>query len=222
MMQVYVAPDVVDVEALHTYLGESSFRALSIRQQIAKQAETVLAAHAAGDRRIRMHVMSWWPDARGQSLDDVMAKRLTLADAKLTMSCEYGFGDWQDVEALGDAAADGSFELALDDMLAGEFHQFKARIERQPHLIAARSAYGHGSTLLHYLGANGVESHRQRTPLNAAEIARFLIDSGADINAEANMYGGGQTAYALASTSAHPQKAGIADQLNRVLSCEEV
>jgi len=40
---------------------------------------------------------------------------------------------------------------------------------------------------------------------------------GASKQAQANMYGGGQTPLALASTSAHPYKAGISDALNRVL-----
>jgi len=35
------------------------------------------------------------------------------------------------------------------------------------------------------------------------------------------MYGGGQTAWALASTSAHPHEAGIIDQLNSVLAVSE-
>jgi len=216
-MKVYVAPEVAEVDALHPYLTDDAFRALSIRDRIAKQAETVQAAHAAGDRRCRMHVMSWWPDTGGRSLDAVMAAPLTREDARLTMSREYGFRDWEEVDALGDAAPAPSFEQALEAMLAGDSQELTARLERVPNLATARSAYGHRSTLLHYLGANGVESHRQKTPLNAVELARLLIDHGADITAEANMYGGGQTAFALASTSAHPHNAGIADDLNRIL-----
>src|SRR5687767_9692458 len=44
-------------------------------------------------------------------------------------------------------------------------------------------------TLLHYLGANGVEPFRQHTPKNAVEIVAVLLDAGADVNAEAQMYG---------------------------------
>ena len=71
--------------------------------------------------------------------------------------------------------------------------------------------------MLHYLGANGVESHRQKTPRNAVEIARLLIDRGADIEAEADMYGGGQTTLALVQTSAHPAAPGVADALCTLL-----
>ena len=49
-------------------------------------------------------------------------------------------------------------------------------------------------------------------------LARLLLDRGADLLAEAQMYGGGQTALALASTSAHPHKAGVAPELLGVLA----
>jgi len=216
-MRVYVAPDIAMVDDLHPYLADASFRAPTIREQIAKQSNVLYAAHAAGDRRVGVHLMSWWPGARGRSLDDVMSMPLTAADALATMSREYGFQDWAEVDALGNTTPEVHFERALDEMLAGDIAQLRSRLNHDPHLVAARSSYGHRSTLLHYLGANGDESHRQRTPLNAAALARLLIEHGADISAEANSYGGGQTALALASTSAHPFAAGIADELIDVL-----
>lgn len=216
-MQVYRAPEVLDVVALHPYLSSDAFRQLTIREQIAKQASVVQAAHAAGDRRIRMHVMCWWPRARGLSVDDVMIGDLTIADAKLTMAREYGYQDWTEVESLGSSMSSAAFEQALDAMLAGDIEQLQMRLRADPDLVRARSNYGHRSTLLHYIGANGVESHRQQTPLNSIELAKLLIDLGADPKAEANIYEGGQTAFDLASTSAHPRNAGIADDLNRVL-----
>ena len=161
--------------------------------------------------------MSWWPDARGKSVSEIMAGTFTELDALLTMSREYGFENWGCVEALGALKPDAAFEGALDDMLAGDVEALKARLEANSSLVAACSNYGHGATLLHYLGANGVETHRQKTPLNAPDLARLLIAHGADRSAMANMYGGGQTPYALASTSAHPHNAGIAEELNAVL-----
>ena len=165
-MQVYVAPDVADVEALHPYLADGTFRALPIREQLGKQAETVRAAHGAGDRRIRMHLMSWWPGARGKTLDQVMAARFSLDDAMLTICREYGFDGVQGVAALGDAAPDGVFEQAVDEMLAGNLSNFKSLLQREPHLATARSAFGHRSTLLHYVGANGVESTTRKVKVH--------------------------------------------------------
>lgn len=141
----------------------------------------------------------------------------TLDDARLTMAREYGFVDWNQVEELGDTRPPADFEQALDDMLAGDVEGLRQRLIANRQLTTARSAFGHRATLLHYIGANGVESHRQCTPLNAADLAQLLIDHGADVDAEANIYGGGQTPLALASTSAHPHEAGVAADLNRVL-----
>lgn len=63
--------------------------------------------------------------------------------------------------------------------------------------------------LLHYTGANGVENYRQRTPSNITDIVKLLISAGAEIDAEAGMYGGGATALGLAATSIWPSKAGV-------------
>jgi hypothetical protein len=50
-----------------------------------------------------------------------------------------------------------------------------------------------------YVGVNGVEDERQRTPANAGEIVQVLLDAGA----EADQYGGGVTTLGLAATSVH-------------------
>ncbi len=214
---IYIAPDVAEVDALHPYLTERSFRQLSIEDQIARQAETLHRAHCAGDRRVRMHLQCWWLAAIGRPLDEVMNMPLTEADARLTISREYGFSNWDAVTALGAERVDETFELALDEMLAGDLASLERRLSQAPNLAKDRTVFGHRSTLLHYLGANGVESHRQKMPLNAADAARLLISCGSDIKSVANMYGGGQTAYVLAQTSAHPYEAGIADELLHVL-----
>lgn len=216
-MQVYIAKDVADVIALYPYVQEGSFRALSIRDQISLQAHTLLKAHREGDHRVAMQVMSWWPHAQRLTAQEILDAPFNEEDAKLTLSREYGFSNWLAVEALGDHQTDATFEHALDLMLAGDNEAIMNALAQTPDLVSARSRYGHAATLLHYLGSNGVESHRQVTPLNAAELANLLISRGAEKNAEANMYGGGQTPYALASTSAHPKAAGISDALNQVL-----
>ncbi len=213
-----MAQEVREVETLHPYLQDPAFRSRSVRDQIDEQSATVLTAHQAGDTRLRMHVMCWWPQAIGRTLEDVMAGMFTEADARLTMAREYGFENWDAVEALGGLTSSPAFEAALDGMLAGNLEALRIQLQDQPELATAQSVFGHRATLLHYLGANAVESHRQRTPMNAVAIAELLIEAGADIHAKANMYGGGQTALALAATSAHPRKAGVSDALNRVLA----
>jgi ankyrin repeat protein len=67
--------------------------------------------------------------------------------------------------------------------------------------------------LMHYVGPNGIEYFRQLTPRNAPEIARLLIAAGADVNATADMYGGGATVLGLSATSITPAIAGVVEPL---------
>src|SRR6476660_4919015 len=71
--------------------------------------------------------------------------------------------------------------------------------------------------LLIYVGANGVEDERQRTPANAVEIAQMLLDAGAEVDAEADLYGGGVTTLGPAATSVHPERAGVQNAVLKFL-----
>ena len=77
--------------------------------------------------------------------------------------------------------------------------------------MRARSAYGHRSTLLHYVSANGVENRRQRTPRRILEIVQLLLGAGADPDAPAGSYGEGDhnTPLCLTVSSGHPAEAGL-------------
>ena len=46
---------------------------------------------------------------------------------------------------------------------------------------------------------------------------RLLVEAGADVNASAEMYGGGSTALGLLITSDHPAKAGVMADVRKVL-----
>jgi len=104
---------------------------------------------------------------------------------------------------------DPQFERAVDALIAGDAPALQAMFREDPALIRARSRRGHHATLLHYIGTNGVEDERQRYPPNAVEMLNLLLAAGADVNAEADMYGGGATTLGLVSTSIHPSKAGL-------------
>ena len=121
------------------------------------------------------------------------------------------------MEARGENPPDPAFELAIDTLLNGDVEKLRGRLSRDPSLVHRRSAYGHRSTLLHYVGSNGVETYRQKVPLNLAEIARLLLEVGADVNGTADMYGGGTTTLGLLVTSDHPAKAGVTDDVRKVL-----
>jgi ankyrin repeat protein len=84
-----------------------------------------------------------------------------------------------------------------------------------PDLTHARSARAHRAMLLHYISANGFERFREKTPGNIVEIARLLLNAGADVNA-ADTYGKGTTLGRVA-TSSHPRRVGVQIPLLEIL-----
>ena len=86
-----------------------------------------------------------------------------------------------------------SFEAAADAIVSGAVAALERLLHDDPELVRARSTREHRATLLHYVSANGVENYRQKTPANAVEVAKLLLDAGAEVDAAADMYGGGST-----------------------------
>jgi len=142
------------------------------------------------------------------------ANRCTLAGAQFVIARAHGFRSWpQLVHHLQSLARSGSgahaFEAAAEAIVTGNLATLKRLVRRNPELVRARSAREHNATLLHYVSANGVESYRQRSPRNAVAIAQFLLEVGSEVDAEADVYGGGATTLGLVATSVHPEKAGV-------------
>jgi ankyrin repeat protein len=140
------------------------------------------------------------------------------ADARAIVAREHFFEHW-DAFAAFDAAQrrPGSpiarFEAAVDAIVTGDEATLTRLLREDPGLARARSPRTHHATLLHYVGANGVEGFRQRSPKNAVRIAAILLDAGADIDATAGMYGGGSQTLGLIATSIHPVTAGVLEDL---------
>lgn len=109
------------------------------------------------------------------------------------------------------------FEAAADAIITGDTATLQRLLSQEPQLIVARSTREHRATLLHYVSANGVEDYRQKTPKNIVEIAKILLDAGAEVDAECDAYGGGSTALTLTATSIHPEQAGVQIELMKVL-----
>ena len=98
-----------------------------------------------------------------------------------------------------------AFEAAAHAIVSGDISTVRRLLQEQPELIRARSTREHRATLLHYVSANGVENYRQVTPKNIAEITEFLLAAGAEVDGEADVYGGGCTTLGLVATSAPPR-----------------
>src|SRR5262249_48872044 len=108
------------------------------------------------------------------------------------------------------------FEAAIEATIAGDIAALRPLLDADPALVRARSTRitpfdppRHRATLLHYLAANGVEGYRQQSPANAVEVARLLIERGAEADALADMYGGQCTTMSLLVSSTPPANAGV-------------
>jgi hypothetical protein len=142
-----------------------------------------------------------------------------LADAQFVIARSHGYESWpkfvRALETLAHSRTsdESRFEVAVDAVVSGDLRALTRLLHEEPGLIRMRSMREHGATLLHYVSANGVEGYRQRTPKNAVEIAGLLLRSGAEVDATANVYGGGATTLGLAATSWHPERVGVQEEL---------
>lgn len=149
-------------------------------------------------------------------------RKCALADAQFVIARSHGFFSWsalaKHIEQLTRwNSAVAQFEAAADAIVSGDIRTLKRLLKENPKLVRERSRREHRATLLHYTSANGVEGYRQQTPKNIVEIADLLLKSGAEVDAQADIYDGGCTTLGLAATSVHPEVAGVQAPLLQVL-----
>jgi hypothetical protein len=198
--------------------------------QYQQQAEMFLEGYRAGDagviRLYREHhprfldeKIKWLP--KDVSDAEVLAEGLGLADAQMAVARCHDFQDWAALAAYAAAVAEKTsvvyrFEAAVEAVVDGDLGALSSLLREDPELVRARSTRithfdppAHRAMLLHYVAANGVEGYRQKTPKNAVEVAKTLLDAGAEVDALANLYGGCCTTMSLLVSSCHPADAGV-------------
>jgi hypothetical protein len=149
-------------------------------------------------------------------------RKCSLADAQFVIARSHGFSSWprfaQHLEQVARQNSPTSqFEAAVDAIVSGDLTTLRRLLDENPELVRERSTREHHATLLHYTSANGVEGYRQKTPKNIVQITTLLLQSGTEIDAEADVYGGGSTTLGLAATSVHPETAGVQEALLQLL-----
>jgi ankyrin repeat protein len=193
------------------------------------QADTLLDAWNAGDETAICVFRSRHPKflddkipwlQRNLTDAEVRATPIDRDDARLALARAYDFQDWAHLEeyvaSVQQPGPIARFERAVEAVIDGDISTLEQLLAEDPELVRARSTRVthfdppmHRSTLLHYLAANGVEGHRQRSPKNAAAIAKVLLEAGADPNALSWAYGGQCTTMALLVSSSPPDEAGV-------------
>ena len=162
-----------------------------------------------------------WTDELEKFARQQLSKTCSLSAAQFIIARAQGFESWPKLSNHLAAIVRASspvnhFELAADSIVTGDVVTLERLLGENPNLVRARSTRRHQGTLLHYISANGVEGYRQKTPKNIVQIADLLLQSGADVNASADVYGG-STTLALVATSLHPERAGVQNALMQLL-----
>ena len=209
-VSVYVSAEVSAVADLYGELVGPGSWVRPGREQIRLQAARLALGHRLRAPGALVELSNWHPDLAGSNDVAVWSAVLSENDFLGTVAREHGYRALEDVNSLADGRPDPDFERAVEAVLAGDTDDMDRLLATRPDLVGQRSHWPHRATLLHYTAANGVETHRQRVPLNVATVITTLAARGADVNAVAGMYGGGQTPLHLLVTSAHPAAAGVA------------
>ncbi len=190
-------------------------------EQYKKQAKDLVKACKSGDLETVQRIKKNHPRLGKLPGAEILNAKVALADAQLVIAREYAFESWpkfaKHIEELARANSSVSrFESAVEAIIAGDVAALKRLLRENPQLIRERSTRVHQSTLLHYVGTNGVEDYRQKTPKNAVAVLKILLKAGAEVDAVANLYGG-TTTLGLVATSVHPERAGVQNQLMETL-----
>ena len=179
-----------------------------------KQAKELLKAARAGDQEAIVRMRRSHPHpSRFNPVADEDVRVTLLADAQVVLARENGFESWPKFrrfveEVIKANTPVSDFERAADAIVNGDSALLRRLLGANPGLIKARSPRVHRCMLLHYVGSNGFENYRQKTPPNALEILNILLDAGAEVDAPAETYGRGTT-LGLVATSVHPVIAGV-------------
>ena len=180
-----------------------------------------------GDRRA-------WFDQRVNQIEEFAWKKLsasdrrtgkcTLADAQFVIARVHGLKSWPQfanhINALTRTTSPFSqFESAVESIITGDVATLRRLLRANSALIRARSPRDHQATLLQYVAANGVEGFRQKTPKNAVEVAKLLLDAGANVDAPNWPDGpaGQGTTLGEIATSVHTAQAGVQIPLMQTL-----
>ena len=181
------------------------------------EAEALLAAARAGDDAARWRFKWEHPRYRGEMVSAVDPSGLELADAQLVVARVYAFDGWAELAAFAGDTGPKPFEAAVEAVIAGKLATLRTMLRENPSLARARSSRRHHATLLHYVAANGVEGYRQKTPPNAVEVAKLLLESGAEVDALADMYDRQCATMGLLVSSTPPHAAGLQTPLAEAL-----
>ena len=168
--------------------------------QLKRQADDLRRLHREGKRAAAARIAAHHPRWKGQPLAKVLAAALPVGDSQLVLAREYGFDSWAKLKhhvEIGRLVAKFTphprFNEAVAALDFGDLERLRALISADRGLVHARTNleppyhYFTAATLLHHLAGNPdrgrFEQKLPPLPRNTVELARALLDAGADVNA---------------------------------------
>lgn len=212
----YICDAVHRVRLLHQPIIDQWYNYESTFTLLNEYAINLYRFYAMGYPHSVIELQNWQPECIGKSKDEIFNLALSQDDIQEAIARQFGYRDWNEI-IYQDQSISESFERAIDLILNGNIMDLNSLIDADPDIVDRRSPFGHRASLIHYLAANGVETHRQVTPYNGAAIMQLLLNRGADPHKRHNIYQGSGTLQDLIKTSAHPNEAGIANSLLELL-----
>jgi ankyrin repeat protein len=185
------------------------------------QADELLKAKQLGDNQLIQQIQKHQLTFRNWPEDGFHETGFSLVDAQQIIAHVYGFENWKELANYVDQVTQAQsavwqFESAIEAMIIGDSTTLRSLLQDNPELVHMRSMRVHHAMLLHYIGANGVENYRQKSPANAVAITELVLKSGAEVDALADTYGKGTT-LGLVATSIHPFRSGVQIPLIKTL-----
>jgi hypothetical protein len=162
------------------------------------QAKDLLKGHAACDAAVAQRIREFHPRFHSRTDADIFAAAMKLSDAQLAIAREYGFKSWARLKAhvespelarrlalpLNERIEDAEFRHAVDLLDAGDAAGLRDHLKRHAKLVHQHAEfeggnYFHEPTLLEFVAENPIR--RGRLPKNIVEVARVILDAGADL-----------------------------------------
>jgi ankyrin repeat protein len=195
--------------------------------QLKIQANELRRAHRDRDVSAAGRIAAHHPEMKGWPPRAVLDKPLALADTQLVIAREYGFRNWSDLKRRIEQARQierikphPGFDAALAALNDGDVDRLRALLAADRSLVHARTnldpPYGYFSaaTLLHHVAGNPYRD--KPLPANVVDIARVLLDAGADVHARTLGRNGGPT-MGLLVTGKQASDMGMTGQLMDLL-----
>ena len=145
-------------------------------KQYETQAKDLVKAYRSGDPEAMRCFRRYHPRLRGRADtndrndvtdSEIRSARLTLADAQSVVARRYCFESWRKLMKYVAALTRKDsvvlqFESAVEAIISGDVITLESSLRENPASVRARSTREHHATLLHYVGANGVDGFRQK------------------------------------------------------------